>query len=96
MSMQDCACNKPTPAINGYKYAYDEVLSSFLVPLSSVLFHLSFFFFPLSSFLFPLASALVHRPCVTSPTVRRGPTSPTHPVRPRLHYRLLTLCPGAY
>ena len=31
MSMQDCACNKPTPAINGYKYAYGEVLSSFFL-----------------------------------------------------------------
>ena len=84
MSMQDCACNKPTPAINGYKYAYDEVLSSFLVPLSSVLFHLSFFFFPLSSFLFPLASALVHPPVSHRLLCAVGP------------HRLLTLYALAY
>ena len=82
MSMQDCACNKPTPAINGYKYAYGEVLSSFLFPLSSVIF-------PFSSFLFPLSSFLLHRPSFIAPVSHRllcavGP------------HRLLTLYALAY
>ena len=31
LAMQDCACNRPTPSINGYKYPYGQVLPCFLL-----------------------------------------------------------------